>query len=133
MPDRTYRCPACDTPNFVSELRLFRANDEPLHCWKCNTLVDHTTARLEEIRENRHQSLIGKHVEVMSTGILYKGTFVEMTDEDVKLRGPTGWIILPITNVTSVKEAGLKPLFPMMAKSVDPAFYDQSDDDPDES
>lgn len=130
MSDRTYRCPACDSPNFVSELRLFRAGDAPLTCWKCGGFVDHTAVPLQEVRENRHQSLMGRQVEVMSTGILYKGTFVEMTDEDVKLRGPTGWIILPITNVTSVKEAGVKPPFPTLSKSVDAAFYDDDGDEP---
>ena len=72
---------------------------------------------------------MGRPVEVMANGILYKGTFVEMTDEDVKLRGPTGWIILPVDKVSSVKEAGVKPPFPRLEKSVDPSFYMPDDDE----
>ena len=127
--ESTYRCPSCDTANFVTDVRLFRANDDPLHCWKCEALVDHHTVTLTEIRENRHQRLMGRAVEVMADGILYKGTFVEMTDEDVKLRGPTGWIILPTMKVSSVKEAGAKPPFPQRQKSVDPSFYEPDGDD----
>jgi hypothetical protein len=130
--DRTYRCPACDSPNFVTELRLFRAGDEPLACWKCNAFVDHKTIRFDTVRENRHQQLMGRPVEMIANGILYKGTFVEMTDEDVKLRGPTGWIIIPTAKVSSVKEAGVKPPFPRQEKSVDSSFYDPLLDDPDE-
>lgn len=121
----TFRCPHCDTPNFLSNVRFARAQNDPLHCWKCEAFVDHAKLRLETVRENRHQSLMGRQVEVMAAGILYRGTFVEMTDEDVKLRGPTGWIILPIGRVSSVKEAGAaKAPFPQGEKSVDPSFYD---------
>ena len=127
--DRTYRCPGCDSPNFVTDLRLFKATDEPLACWKCGAFVDHHAIALTEVRENRHQRYMGRPVEVMADGILYKGTFVEMTDDDVKLRGPTGWIILPVAKVSSVKEAGAKPPFPRMEKSVDPAFYLPDDEE----
>ena len=124
-PGFTFRCPQCDTPNFVTEIRLARAKDDPLHCWKCEAFVDHVGLRMEAVRENRHQAFMGKPVEVMAAGILYRGTFIEMTDEDVKLRGPTGWIILPLGTVSSVKEAGARPRpFPDAAKSVDPGFYD---------
>ena len=125
--DSTFRCPRCDTPNFVTEVRLFRADDQPLHCWSCGEFVDHHAIRLTEVRENRHQALMGREVEVMAAGILYRGKFVEMTHEDVKLRGPTGWIILPVDRVSSVKEAGAKPPFPRLEKSVDPSFYDPDD------
>jgi hypothetical protein len=124
VPDHVYRCPSCATQNFVTELRLFKAGEQPLACWKCESFVDHHAVKLEAVRENRHQRLMGRPVEVMAAGILYKGTFVEMTDEDVKLRGPTGWIILEIGKVSSVKEANAKPPFPEGAKSVDPSFYD---------
>lgn len=124
----TLRCPHCDTPGFVSAVRLARVGDEPLRCWKCEGFVDHATVKLDPVRENRHQSLMGRPVEVMSAGILYRGTFVEMTDEDVKLRGPTGWIILPVDRVSSVKEAGTAPPSLPKAKSVDPGFYDPDRD-----
>ena len=124
MMNRTFRCPSCGLPNFVTEVRLFRANDEPLHCWKCETLVDHTQVPMEPVRENRHQELIGRNVEVRADGILYRGTFVEMTDEDVKLRGPTGWILLDVGKVSSIKEEGAKPDFPRQTKAIDPSFYD---------
>lgn len=124
----TLRCPQCDTPSFVSSVRLARVNDEPIRCWKCDAFVDHGKVKLEPVRENRHQSLMGRPVEVLSAGILYRGTFVEMTDEDVKLRGPTGWILLPVGRVTSVKAADAPaPSFPR-EKSVDPGFYDPDQD-----
>ena len=68
--DRTWRCPACDTPNFVTEVRLFRAQDEPLRCWKCEKFADHLALKMTEVRENRHQSLMGRPVDVMAAGIL---------------------------------------------------------------
>ena len=126
--DRTWRCPACDTPNFVSDLRLFKADDLPLACWKCEAFADHRQLKLTEVRENRHQALMGRAVEVRADGILYRGKFVEMTDEDVKLRGPTGWIILPVAKVSSVKEEGSHPPFPRLEKSVDPSFYEPEDE-----
>lgn len=129
--DKSYRCPKCDTPNFVTELRLSRADDEPLTCWKCEQFVDHRHVPMVEVRDNRNQHLAGKKVVVMANaGIRYTGTFVEMTDEDVKLRGPTGWIILPLDKVTSVKEEGERPAFPRPQSSVDPSFYDVDDEDP---
>lgn len=126
----TFRCGACSAVNFVTELRLFRANDEPLACWECAAFVDHTALKLEPVRENRHQDLIGRPVEVRAAGILYRGTFVEMSDEDVKLRGPTGWIILPLTNVTRVSPADVPvPSLPQPAKSVPPGFYEDPDEE----
>lgn len=125
----TFRCGACSALNYVTDLRLFRAQDEPLACWECGGFVDHTAVKMESVRENRHQDLIGRPVEVRSAGILYRGTFVEMTDEDVKLRGPTGWIILPLTNVTRVSSANAPvPPLPRPAKSVPSGFYDDSEE-----
>ena len=128
--DKSFRCPKCDTPNFVTELRLARADDEPLACWKCDQFVDHRHVPMQEVRDNRNQHLAGKKVVVMANaGIRYTGTFVEMTDEDVKLRGPTGWIILPVAKVSSVKEAGVRPPFPHVQKSIDPSFYEPDPED----
>ena len=72
---------------------------------------------------------MGQRVELRAAGILYRGVFVEMTDEDVKLRGETGWIILDVQRVTQIalesqKKAVLNPI-----KMVDHSFYASPDED----
>ena len=79
------------------------------------------------ITANRFQHLAGQRIEMMAAGILYRGVFVEMTDEDVKIRGETGWIILDVDKVSRIAREGEMKTERGALKLVDPSFYDLAD------
>jgi hypothetical protein len=58
---------------------------------------------------NRFAALMRKEVEVHTSSMTYRGTLVEVTMEDVKLRGETGWIIVPMERVRHIYEEGKSP------------------------
>lgn len=125
----TCKCPACGYPNFLSEKRLLFADEDPVNCWHCQAFIDHHDVDLEPIVANRFQHLAGARVEMVADGIRYHGVFVEMTDEDVKLRGETGWIILDVNKVSRIYREGEAPDFPNPVKIVDRSFYDVGEDE----
>jgi hypothetical protein len=49
--------------------------------------------------------LIGKNVEVVANGVVYRGRLIEIGMEEVYLKGDTGWITVMTTDVDSIKEA----------------------------
>jgi len=52
------------------------------------------------------QSMIGKEVEVIANGMVYKGVLIEVSDAEVHLKGQLQWIALPASSVSQVKLAG---------------------------
>ncbi len=50
--------------------------------------------------------LVGHEVEVMASGILYRGRLVEMGEENLHMESSYGWITIPMERVTSVTPAG---------------------------
>ncbi|HET6515219.1 MAG TPA: hypothetical protein VFG09_08665 [Thermodesulfovibrionales bacterium] len=48
--------------------------------------------------------LINKIVDVTANEIVYTGRLVEMNEVEVYLEGETGWIVIPIEQVTSITE-----------------------------
>src|SRR5882724_10611496 len=56
----------------------------------------------------------------------YRGLLVEVTEEDVKLRGKTGWIILPFATVRSIEDANKPDRGFDSMRSVSAAFYDEA-------
>ena len=50
--------------------------------------------------------MVGKNVEVTCDGMLYKGTLIEVSGEDVFLQGTLGWIQLSVEKVTEIRPAG---------------------------
>lgn len=50
--------------------------------------------------------LIGKEVEVMANGILYRGVLVEIGETDVYLEAEAGWIVIPVDQVALIREKG---------------------------
>lgn len=48
--------------------------------------------------------LIGKNVEVVAHGIVYRGRLVEIGMEEVFLKGETGWITLMTSDVENIRE-----------------------------
>lgn len=52
-----------------------------------------------EIRE-----LLGKNVEVIANGIIYRGRLIEVGMEEVYLKGDAGWITLMTADVDDIRE-----------------------------
>ncbi len=72
----------------------------------------------------RHADLLRKEVVVVAGGVTYRGVLIEVTAEDVKLRGKTGWILLPFEAVRSIRRAdeALRGFDPR--RSVGAEFYE---------
>lgn len=49
--------------------------------------------------------MIGKEVEVVSNGMLYRGTLVEVSDTTVHLKSQFQYLSLPVSGVTEVRLA----------------------------
>jgi hypothetical protein len=51
-------------------------------------------------------TMIGKEVEVIANGTVYKGVLIEVSETEVHLKGQLQWIALPASSVSQVKLAG---------------------------
>ena len=51
-------------------------------------------------------TMIGKEVEVIANGVVYKGVLIEVSESEVHLKGQLQWIALPASSVSQVKLAG---------------------------
>lgn len=51
------------------------------------------------------QSMIGKEVEVLSAGMVYRGTLVEVSDTEIHLKTLLQWISLPTAGVGEIRPA----------------------------
>ena len=49
--------------------------------------------------------LIGKEVEVTAQGVLYRGTLIEVSENEVFLKGELGWIQLQVDGISSIRPA----------------------------
>jgi hypothetical protein len=48
--------------------------------------------------------LVGKDVEVVANGIIYRGRLIEIGMEEVYLKGQTGWITIMTHDVDEIRE-----------------------------
>lgn len=48
--------------------------------------------------------LIGKDVEVVAHGIVYRGRLIEIGIDEVYLKGETGWVTLMTADVDDIRE-----------------------------
>ncbi len=51
------------------------------------------------------QAMIGKEVEVIANGMVYKGVLIEVSESEVHLKGQLQWIALPASSVSQIKLA----------------------------
>lgn len=51
---------------------------------------------------NNVMGLIGKQVEVVSGGMVYRGRLVEVSETEVFLQGELGWMQLSVETVTEI-------------------------------
>ena len=49
--------------------------------------------------------LIGKEVEVTAQGVLYRGTLIEVSENEVFLKGELGWMQLQVDGISSIRPA----------------------------
>jgi hypothetical protein len=46
--------------------------------------------------------MVNKEVVVVSDGMEYRGKLVEVTEDEISMQGPLGWITVPVESVTSM-------------------------------
>lgn len=49
------------------------------------------------------QQMIGKEVEVIANGVVYRGTLIEVSDTEVHIKTQMQWVSLPSSSVSVVK------------------------------
>ncbi len=49
--------------------------------------------------------LIGKDIEVIANGIIYRGRLIEVTETEVSLQTEGGWITIPMDKVNQIYHA----------------------------
>ncbi len=70
---------------------------------------------MTELRE-----LIGKNVEVIANGIVYKGTLKDVSENAVSLLTASGWLEIAMSSINRISDAAAPGFEP---KYVDPSFY----------
>jgi len=50
------------------------------------------------------QDLVGKNVEVLALETTYKGRLIEIGETEVYLESESGWIMIPVEKIISIKE-----------------------------
>lgn len=48
--------------------------------------------------------LLGKEVEVIANNITYIGKLVEVSETEVYLQAESGWVVIPVEKVGTIKE-----------------------------
>lgn len=69
------------------------------------------------------QKYLRKQVIVHAAGITYQGTLIEVSDTEILLKTPTGWISVQMDKVSGLRVAGETPTL-SKNKFVDPSFFD---------
>ena len=62
---------------------------------------------MEDIRK-----LIGKEVEATANGIHYYGVLIEVSEDEVYLKTPLQWVVLPASDVSFIKLKGAVDMEP---------------------
>ncbi len=58
-----------------------------------------------------YEPLRFKRVEVMASGILYRGVFIGADENDLYIKGDMRWLILPLERVSSLRLEGERRTF----------------------
>lgn len=73
--------------------------------------------------QSEFNKLVRKQVEIVARGgVVYKGLFIEASEEAIQLKSETGWITVPMDRVVSVKELGAAEK-EARGKDIDPSFF----------
>jgi len=90
--------------------------------------ADSTDKQSELLQRFSFDKLRFKKIDVMSSGVLYRGILIGADESDIYLKGALRWLILPLDRVTSIKLTGTKEVFDPH-KHVDPDFYSEPTDE----
>ncbi|MCL4558740.1 MAG: hypothetical protein M1491_08980 [Deltaproteobacteria bacterium] len=70
---------------------------------------------MKELRE-----LIGKEVEVIANGIVYRGVLKDVSERAISLLSASGWFEIQMSSINRINEPGGQVFD---TKYVDPSFY----------
>jgi ferredoxin-fold anticodon binding domain-containing protein len=70
---------------------------------------------MKQLRE-----LIGKEVEIVANGIVYKGTLKDVSEQAVSMLSTSGWLEIMMSSINRISEAAPQAF---ETKYVDPSFY----------
>ncbi len=48
--------------------------------------------------------LIGRYVDVIANNITYTGKLVEVSETEVYLEGESGWVVIPVNQIVSIRK-----------------------------
>jgi ferredoxin-fold anticodon binding domain-containing protein len=70
---------------------------------------------MKQLRE-----LIGKNVEIVANGIVYKGILKDVSEQAVSILSTSGWLEVTMSSISKISEA-VPQVFE--TKYIDPSFY----------
>jgi hypothetical protein len=70
---------------------------------------------MDQLRE-----LIGKDVEVVANGIVYRGVLKDASEKAISLLSSSGWLEIMMSSISKIREPG-QQIFD--TKYIDPSFY----------
>jgi|YelNatPaOPRAMG01_1025707.scaffolds.fasta_scaffold05827_10 ferredoxin-fold anticodon binding domain-containing protein len=70
---------------------------------------------MKQLRE-----LIGKQVEVIANGIVYKGILKDISEQSISILSTSGWLEIAMSSISKITEPGTNVF---ERKYVDPSFY----------
>lgn len=72
-------------------------------------------------------ALQGKEVEVVASGVTYRGVLIEVSEETVHLKTEMQWVSVPVAAVSEIRGVDEAPA-DSVEKFVDSSFYFTDDD-----
>ncbi len=70
---------------------------------------------MKQLRE-----LIGKEVEIVANGIVYKGILKDVSEQAVSMLSTSGWLEIMMSSINRISEAAPQVF---ETKYIDPSFY----------
>jgi len=77
--------------------------------------------------KERLENLVNCEVEVVASGVTYRGILKEVSEDEVQLQMETGWMAISMDQVNVIRRAGETP-GPDAKKDIPPDFYDEDKD-----
>ncbi|MBW1809517.1 MAG: hypothetical protein JRJ87_15075 [Deltaproteobacteria bacterium] len=90
--------------------------------------ADSTDKQADLLQRFSFDKLRFKRIDVISSGILYRGILIGADETDIYLKGALRWLILPLDRITSIKLTGTKLAFNPL-KHIDSDFYFEPTDE----
>ncbi len=75
----------------------------------------------------RLDKLVNQEVEVVASGVTYRGILKEVSEEEVQILSETGWLSISMDQVNVIRKIEEAPA-PGITKDIPPEFYDEKKD-----